>query len=269
MSAFGVLAREAVVDAARRRIVAAVVVVSLLSLLMVESCTQCSTAQVLVEGEVRDLVNVAGFTGSATFLVLALWCVVLAGVLASDHLVETLEDGSAALCLARPVGRGSFAAARLTGALGVAWITAAVLLGATAFLLRARGQLPLAPAALAGLATAAGTLVVGALAMTTSLFLPRLAVVLLVFVSVAGVALANATGMVRAVASPDADLGLLGLVDRFGPPLATSLALALAPWLPNVSVPGDPVAVAVRLAGWALVSLALLVFAFRRIELGR
>lgn len=267
MSALAVLAREAMGDAVRRRIAVAVAAVSLLSLLLVDSCTTCSTGQIHVDGELRQLTDVAGFAGTATFVVLALWCVVLAGVLAADLLTETLEDGSAALCLARPVGRATFAAARLLGALGVAWATALVLLGATAGLLHARGDLALAPALVGGLATAAGTLIVGALAMAASLALPRLATVIVVLAGVGTVTLANLWGLLRAATGAEAE-GLLALVDRLGPPLLTSLALALAPWTARLELVADPFEVALRLALWSAGSLALLAFAFRRVELG-
>ncbi len=264
MRVFAVLAGEAVRDAARRRIVAVIVVVSLLSLMLVDSCTACGTGRVVVDGQVRELVDLAGFTGAATGVVLGLWCIALAGVLGAEHLAETLEDGSASLTLARPVGRTTFALARLAGALAIAGATAAVLLGGTALLLRTRGGLPLAPAATAGAAVALGGLVVGALAMTASLWLPRLAAILLGAVLLATVVAANALGFVAK--SPG---GLLGLVDRVGPPLATTLVLAVDPWITQVHVPGDPLAVWARLAAWAAASLALLALAFRRVELGR
>ena len=98
---FFVLTLEAIQDAVRRRIVLVIAAVSLLSLLMVDSCTSCGPGQVTVDGELRSMVDLSGYTGSVTFLLLGLWSVVLAGVLAAEHLAGTLDDGSAPLALSR------------------------------------------------------------------------------------------------------------------------------------------------------------------------
>jgi hypothetical protein len=108
--------------------------------------------------------------------------IALAGVLASDHLRATLDDGSAALSLARPVPREAFAVARL---MGVTAVAGAVVLGIAGFLLATRSALPLTPALCAAGACALGALTVGALAMAASLVLPRAVTVLLVLGSVA------------------------------------------------------------------------------------
>jgi hypothetical protein len=263
VSAFGALAAEALRDAARRRVVAAVAFLSLCSLFVVESCTSCTATQVGLDGEPGRVLDLAGATGTIAFATLGLWCVVLAGLLAADHLAHSLADGSATLCLARPVGRARFAGARLTGVLAIAWGVALVLLGATAFFLRQRSELALAPAAASGVAATAGCVVVGGLAMTASLVLPRLATLLLVFPGVGMVALANLTSLVR---GGTLEPGLLLALDRFGPPLLTALVVPLAPWLESVSFPAAG-GVALRLAAWALASVALLVLVFRRIEL--
>jgi ABC-type transport system involved in multi-copper enzyme maturation permease subunit len=259
---FRTLAGEAVLDAVRRRIVAAIAVVSLLSLMLVDTCTTCSGGEVIVNGELRDVANIAGWTGTVTFVVLGLWSIVLAGVLASEHLAQTLTDGSATLALARPVGRGTFAFARLAGSLAIAFVTGAVLLGGTTLFLQARSGLPVGPALVAGLSCAAGAVTLGALAMTASLYLPRISVVMLVFVATGAVALANLLAMFRGATG-----GVMGAIDRFGPPLCTSIALALSPWLGEVRIPGAPPEIAIRHALWVAASIALLWGAFRRIEL--
>jgi hypothetical protein len=266
LSALRVLAAEALRDASRRRIVAAVVAVSVLSLLGIDSCTSCATGEVMVNGEPRKLAELAGYTGAATFVVLGLWCVVLAGVLCAEHLAQTIEDGTAPLVLARPVSRDVFAGARLAGALAIAGVTAAVLLGATALFLHARGQLPLVPPLIAGAAAGLGGVCVGALAMAVSLALPRLACILLVLAFVATTSLANLVGL--ATAASGGTSGLLGLVDRLGPPLLTSMALALGDWMPGLAIPGDALSVGAKLAAWAAGSLVLLGAAFRRFEIG-
>jgi len=262
LTQFRTLAGEAVLDAVRRRIVAAIAVVSLLSLMLVDSCTTCSGGEVIVNGEIREMANIAGWTGTVTFAVLGLWSIVLAGVLASEHLAQTLADGSATLALARPVGRGTFAFARLAGCLAIALATGAVLLGGTMLFLHARSNLPTGPALVAGVSCAAGAVTLAALAMTASLYLPRIATVLLVFVATGAITLANLLAMFR-----DATDGVMGAIDRFGPPLCTSIAVALSPWIDEVRVPGSPLEIAMRHAIWAAASIALLWAAFRRVEL--
>lgn len=262
MRAFALLVAEAVGDALRRRIVGGVAIAGLLSLVMLESCTGC-TPSITMNGEVRELVEVRGAFGFTTFLVLGLWGIALAGVLAADHLRTTLEDGSATLGLARPIRRESYALARLAGALAVTAAAGVVVLGAAAFLLATRSALPFGPALMASAACFFGALTVGALAMTASLVLPRAVTVLLVLGGVGLVALANG------VAPFAENTGWLGAVDRLGPPLASSMALALEPWLEGVALPGDGVRQAARLVAWAVGAGLALVFAFRRVELGR
>ena len=262
MSAFLILTGEAIRDAARRRIVAVIAVLSLLSLMIVESCTSCSPGEVIVDGQLREMVDFSGYTGAVTFISLGLWCVVLAGVLAAEHLAQTLADGSATLGLSRPVGRFTFAAARLAGALSIAWGTTLVLLGGTAFFLSERSDLPLAPAAWAGVAVGVSGLIVGAAAMALSLYLPRMATVLVVFAGVGTIFLANASELIRESSS-----GFLGWVDQLGPPLLTSLALALSPWVPQLELPTTAAQVTWPLALWAAASVAFLAVAFRRFEI--
>jgi hypothetical protein len=262
MRSFWLLTGEALGDALRRRIVGGVAVAALLSIAMLESCTGCSPS-LNVNGEVRELVEVRGAFGFTTFLVLGLWGIALAGVLASDHLRSALDDGSAALSLARPVPRESFALARLAGVMGVTAGAGGLVLGAAASLLATRSGLPLAPAVAGAGACLLGALTVAALAMTASLALPRVATVLLVLGGVGLVALANGV-------APFAErAGWLGAVDAYGPPLASVLALALAPWLEAVQVPGDGVRMTARLVAWAIGAMLALAFAFRRVELGR
>ena len=148
MNAFLLLAREALADALRRRIAFAVAVAALFSVAMLDSCTSC-TSPIMVEGEVRELSDLAGPAGIGTFVALGLWVIVLAGVLASDHLRSTLEDGSALLSLARPLSRDSFALARLAGVLGLSFAAGLVVLGSAAALLAMRSELPWLPALMA------------------------------------------------------------------------------------------------------------------------
>ena len=258
---FLALAREALADAVRRRIVPLIAAMAVLSLFFVDSCTSCSP-QIESQGHPVELPDLAGMLGLVVIVVLGLWTQVLAGVLASDHLAEPLADGSATLALARPVSRGGYALSRLAGVLALSFATGAVLLASTALLLSLRQGLAPGPALAAGLACALGCISVGGLAMAASLYLPRVATALLVFALVWGVALVNAVGQAGAELR-----GLLGAVDRFGPPLASSMIVALAPWLDSATVSGAGADVALRGLGWAAASVGLLVLAFRRLEL--
>lgn len=256
---FGALAGEAVRDAVRRRIVPVIVVVSLLSLMMVDSCTSCASPTVMENGVPIELSGVSGWVGVMIFAVLSLWVMVLAGVLASDHLSEPLSDGSASLVLSRPVGRSTFALARLMGVLAITGVTGAVLLGGAAAMLHARNGVSLEAALWAGLACAIGALVVAALAMTASLFLPRSATVLAVLIGVAIIASVNAIGL------SGVELGGIPWgIDRFGPPLGTAVAASLAPWVEPMEIPVNAVAVVVRSIAWGVAGVSLLIVVFRR-----
>ena len=261
MRAFALLAREALGDAVRRRIAVVVAAASLLSLLMIDSCTACATGSVLVNGELREVAGLAGATGALTVIVLGLWIVALAGFLASDHLAQSLADGSALLVLARPVGRAPFALARLAGALGVALGAGALLLGATVALLATRSGISPWPALAAGLTFALGATTTGALAMAASLHLPRAACALLALVAVGAVALAD--GLALAGTEP---VGWLGALARLGPAFAAAPAGLLDAWVPGLEL-GDPLPALGRAALWAGASLILLLAAFARLEL--
>lgn len=257
---FRTLASEAVGDAVRRRIVPVIAVVSLLSLLLVDSCTSCAPT-ITQNGVPIEVPEIAGWTGMVIYAVLALWAMVLAGVLGSDHLAETLADGSASLVLARPVGRATFALSRLAGVLAIALATGALLLGGTAVLLHARHGVAVSAAVWGGLACALGAVVVASLAMTASLFLPRIATVLAVLAGVGVIAGINAIGL------SGVELGGVAWgIDRFGPPLGSAVVAALAPWIAPVEVHADPLVLAVRIAAWAVAGVALLAVVFRRCD---
>ena len=260
MSGFGWLAREAIADALRRRIAAAVALAALVSVAMLESCTSCSPS-VNVNGHMREMSELAGPAGLGAFVVLGLWVIALAGVLAADHLQSTLDDGSALLALARPISRDSFALARLAGVLGLACAAGLVMLGSATLLLAARRGLPVAPALAASAACALGSIAVAALAMAASLALPRAATLLLVIGGVWLSAIANALGSFTEIG------GWLGALDRIGPPLASAMAVALSPWLEGVAMHGDPLRIYARLVAWAIAGVLALVYAFRRVEL--
>jgi hypothetical protein len=256
----GTLTVEAIGDAVRRRIVAAIVAMAIVSLWFVDGCTSCASGSAEVNGMTLSAESILGWTAAVLFGTFALWTVALAGVLASDHLTQTLQDGSATLILARPVGRVPFALARLAGSLCVSLLTGVVLLGGCAAFIRARYGLELGPAALAGLVCAVSAVVVAALAMWLSLVLPRAATFLIVFAAVGAVSAVNFAAAFGARFG-----GLLAAIDGWGPPLGSLLVSALSPWTGFGA--GDPAALALRLAAWALAALALLGLWFQRMEL--
>ncbi len=256
---FRALAIEAVLDAVRRRVVAAIAVLSLLGLWLVKSCTGALT--VTDGGQPVDPSNLLGWTSTVLFGALALWTVTLAGLLAADHLSQALSDGSASLALARPVSRTTFVLARLLGALAVALGAGALLLVPTGFSVHGRG-LAMVPALEAATACALGATMVGSLAMAVSLWLPRLAGFLFAVAAVGFVALVNLSSMFGAELS-----GVAAAVDRFGPPLATAVFSALGPWYGQAPDPSWRMALSLRLVLWVAGSMGLLVLAFRREEI--
>ena len=261
LQVFRILAVEAVADAVRRRIVPVIVVLAVVSLFFIDSCSSCSPA-VTQNGQQVELSQIAGFAGVISVVSLGLWTLVLAGALASDHLAEPLSDGSASLVLSRPVSRGSFALTRLAGTLGLALLTGAVLLGTSGLLFSARQGLAIAPVAGVFLACALGTVTVAALAMMASLWLPRTLTALLVFGTVWGV------GILETAVRLGAEIGgLAGAVARYGPPLAGSMIAALSGWVEQPLPEGGALLLGVRALVWAAASVAALIFAFRRIEI--
>jgi ABC-type transport system involved in multi-copper enzyme maturation permease subunit len=269
VSAFLLLWREALLDALRRKLVAAIAAASVLSLIVLDNCAGCApTAR--VNGAPIDPANLASFLGVGLLIVVGLWVVTLAGLLASDHLTQSLEDGHAMAALARPVRRHELAFARLAGSLSVAMAAGVLLFGATSFWLVTRSGLPAFPAALAGVACLFASVTIAALAMAASLALPRIATWLLVFGVVFLTTLSASTAVWPPPADPEAVSGaraFLGALDRFGPPVASAMLRALAPWVPSAPLPADFAAVLARSVAWAGASLAALAAAFRRVEL--
>lgn len=268
MRGFLLLSQEAARDALRRRFAVAVAVVLALSLLWVRSCTDFGN--VSFNQRAVDPALIAGFLAPVLFSLQALAVLLIAGVLASDHLARPLAEGSSALWLARPVSRGAYAGARLAGTLAVALGAGAVLLGGTAALLTARHGVALAPALLAAAATALGGVVVAALSMAMSLRIGRTAVLLAVLVAVPLQGFANAMSLALAFVQPDAALpGALVAFDRFGPPLGTAVFAAVAAWNPHVDASAALLPAFGRLALWAAGAVALLVAVFRRTDIAR
>ncbi len=267
MNGLGALTVEAILDAIRRKLALAVAASCVLSVMVLDSCTAAMATNMEVNGEAVDLSSlVAGSAGAATLVVLTLWLVALAGVLAADQLRQTLEDGSATLALARPVSRFSFGLARLGGVLVIAWGAAVVLMGAASFLLASRHGVDLAPAGAATAACLLGALAMAAWAMTASLYLPRVATVLLVFAVVGAMALSNAIGAATELG------GVYGALNDWGPPFASTAIVSLVSWLPEAAQEGlrvDGTTAWLRLVAWTAAGLVTLFVSIRRIEIGR
>ena len=268
MRAFRIFAAEAFRDGLRRRLAFAVALVLVTGLAGAQSCTQLGLGSMEVNGETLDGSVIGGFLAPILFGFQAWAVLAIAGLLAADHLARPLAEGSAVLWLARPVSRGIWATARLAGALGVALLCGALLLGGTGAMLVLRQGVAIEPVFAAAAATALGSLVVASLAMTASLALGRTAVILLVLLGLVFVAFANGVGLATELAHPEIGVGgLIGAVDRYGPPLFSAIAGAVAQWNPHVD-PGDTYAQSMqRLAVWAAGGCLLLVAAFRRREI--
>lgn len=264
MPVLRLLTRESLRDASRRRIVPAVIILCFLTLASINSCTTCNAEiSTNVQADTSQL-DVLAWLGLTVMGVLAAWSVVLAGLLASDHLSSSLEDGSGLLILARPVSRRDFVLARLTGVLAIALTTVVVTLGGASAMLSARGDLVVWPALLAIGATMANCVSLAALAMLSSLFLPRIVTFLCVLAGVAWTSIANL------LSASGAELGFVGgLLDAFGPPILSGVIVPLAVWSgQSISGPSSFEVIA-RLVIWAFGSVAVLVFVFGRQELTR
>lgn len=262
LRAFGLLTMEAIRDAFRRKTVAVVGVVCILSLAMMESCSGCHT-QIQLEGDAAGAFDVLSWAGVAAWCVLALWVITLAGMLAADHLSQAVDDGSAQLVLARPVSRDTFALARLAGSLAVSLGAGVILLAGGTFFVAVRNELPLAPALVAFAACALSCIAIAGFAMTASLYLPRMATVMLTFLAIASISSVNLVS----VSTGGVD-GLYGVIDRIGPPLATSVVLALSPWAGKALEHVNVLSVVARLFLWALGGVWLLLWNFRHSESG-
>ena len=252
---------EGLRDAARRRVVPAVAGLCLLTLAMVNSCTQCSPMVETPGGQLEALA-VFGWAGVVAVGMLALWCSILAGLVAADHLASTLEDGSALLVLARPVSRRTFALARLSGSLIISFAACFFLLGGTGILVAVRGDLAFLPAVLAIVASMVNCVAVAALAMVSSLYLPRVVTFLLVIGGVSAVAVANL------MSSAGMSLGAVsGLLDEMGPPILSAVVLALSGWSGQSFEGSSLLDIGLRMAVWTGGSVSTLLFLLDRLEL--
>ena len=268
MRTFRILAVEAFRDGLRRRLAFVVAIALVLGLASAQSCTRMGVGDLTLNGQDIDPHTVAGFIAPMLYAFQALTVLAIAGLVAADHLARPLAEGNAVLWLARPVSRATWAGARLAGALGIALAAGAALLGSTAALLVVRQGVAVGPALVGAGATALGALVVASFAMAASLALGRSAVSLLVLMGLGVVVIANGFGVAAGLAHPGIEYGgFLGAVDRYGPPLLTSIAAAVVSWNPHVEPGGILLPTLARLALWAAAGVALVLFLFHRREI--
>lgn len=268
MHAFLVLTAEAFRDGLRRRLALVVAVTLVIGLASAQSCTQMGVGDVRLGEQAIDAKVIAGFLAPLLYLFQALNVLAIAVLVAADHLARPLAEGNAVLWLARPVSRRAWAGARLAGALAIALLAGLVLLGGTGAMLIVRQGVGVVPALAGAAATALGAVVMASLAMAASLLVGRSAVVLVMLLALSLVVVANGIGIATTLAHAEVELGgVLGAIDRFGPPLLTSIAAGVAPWNPHVE-PGEAFPFTMgRLALWAIAGIALVLVLFQRREI--
>lgn len=259
---FALLTADAVRDGLRNRVGLFALVFALLVGLLADRCTGLGFGSLVLNGREFDLRDGARLAGPLIYATSALLLVLIAAFLASDGLARPLSEGTAAIWLARPVGRGSYALSRLAGSLGITLAAGwGVLLVVTA-LLHLRFGLSLGPGVTGLLIFAADAWVVGAAAMTLALLLPRVVALGAVLLLTQLLVLSNVLATAGSTSG-----GLLESFERWGPPLGTALVYALSPWFSASVSTAEWIDVCVRLLAWAAGTSALLVLLFRRLEL--
>jgi ABC-type transport system involved in multi-copper enzyme maturation permease subunit len=265
MSAFTVLARDALRDAARRRGLVAAAVASAIAALALERCGHCEAA-VSIQGETitSQAGELAAIGAIASLALIALWTYAVAALLASDGLAAALEDGVVEAVLARPVSRDVLVLARLAGAWSGAFALGAALFALAVGLTVDRPGVTLAPAGSALLCAGVAAWTVAALAMFVSLSLPRAATLLLFGALGTAVVGIEAAGLFGARMG-----GFAGAVTLYGPAWLAAPVNALGPWLSESHLPGPPAWPNARALAWAAAATCALVARFRRLELPR
>lgn len=254
------LAREALRDAFRERIGLGVIVLAFALALLVDRCSGVH-AGFMVNGRMLDSALLARAIGPILFVSTSLLLSAGTGLVACDLLARPLEQGVATLWLARPVRREIYALSRLAGALGLGLAASLLVLGGATALLSTRHGLSPLPGLVGIAAHALAAAIVAAIAMTSSLVLPRLLAFFAVLAWMQLVALAAVFHMLGIGSG-----SWLGAVERRGPPIGTALLYAVGPWVGLDPAPSDVLAVALRLLLWLAAAVALLVWGVRRIE---
>jgi hypothetical protein len=267
LRAFAVLAVESALELPRRRLALGIALVVGIAVAAANTCTNFSATGARFDDRPLDPALVAGFVAPILFGYQSLIVLLVTALLAADHLARPLAEETAVPWLARPVSRGVYAGARLAGALAVALALGILVLGATAALLAVRHGVAPGPAVAGAAATGLGAIVIAALAMTLSLVLGRTPLTLLISFAVPLQFFANGVGLLLALVHPElSPPGPLAALDRFGPPIGTAVLASVAAWNPHVESTGLLAPVFLRLALWAVASVALLIAAFRRVE---
>jgi ABC-type transport system involved in multi-copper enzyme maturation permease subunit len=256
-----ILGIESLRDAARRRVVPAVLVLCFLTLFMLNSCTSCS-ANMQVESNIAGGLEILGWGGIAAFTSLALWMVALSGLLAADHLSSALDDGTAQLVLARPVSRATFVLSRLFGSVAVSLIAGLIMQGGATFFFATRAALPIGPALISMLATAISCICFSAVAMFSSLYMNRLVTVLILLVLLVVMSILS----LMALSGVELE-GIYGAMERMGPTFTTTITASLLPWAQRELVTSETALIWARLLGWTIGAVAVLLTAFGRREM--
>jgi hypothetical protein len=259
---FLLLAGDALHDALRNRVGLFAIVCALLVGVFADRCTGFDGGAIVVNGREFDVHEGARLLGPTIYGICGLLLVLVSGFLAADALARPISERTAAMWLARPVGRAAYALARLAGALGLGLGAGIAVLGLVSVLLHVRLGLSLGPA-LVGIAVfAVEAWVVAAIAMALALHLPRVAALAAVVIGMQLVVFSN---VLHALASTRS--GLLETVERWGPPLGTAFVYAVAPWFSAAASASEWIEVVVRLVAWGAGASALLVLGFRRMDL--
>ena len=98
--------------------------------------------------------------------------------------------------------------------------------------------------------------------MALSLVLTRVATVLGVLAFMGVIAFVNSLTLFGVELE-----GAARVLQHLTPPLATAVVLALGPWFAPHALDVDPIVVCLKLAVWAVASMALLLAVFRRVEI--
>jgi hypothetical protein len=259
---FLLLTADALRDALRSRVGVGVLLVAVVLVLGVDRCTGAPSEGITFNGRELPASVVGTIFGPLCFLVVSFVLVAAAALVASDALARPVDDGSASLWLARPVGRATYALSRLTGGLVLVAVIALGVLGIATALLASRYGLDWRVGVAGYVTFVVDAFVVSAVAMLLSLHLPRMLTLFGVFLWLQYVGFTNGMHVVGALSE-----GGGRMVEGWGPPLGTALLFAVAPWAGLDLPPEQRALVAARLALWAAAAAVLLVLSFRRRDL--
>ncbi len=237
----------------------------LAGLALLESCTRgMISAEVVVDGQQVD--GAGALLGPILYAGAILPVYFVAGLVAAEQMTQAAApEGPVNLWLSRPIGRGTWACARLAGVLttvvagGGAWVAG------IAWVLAQRFGIETASLWVGAAGALLGFVVVTGVAMTAALTLGRGAAISLVLLGVAVVIACNA----NVIAAPffSAEAGALSVwVTRLTPPIAMPVILSSLALNPGLESLVDDVPSLFVLAAWAVLAVGGLVLAARRRE---